>query len=201
MNSSDQLRPGRHQMSRDQVRAHQRDRILRALETVMPAHGYVDTSVADIIKRAGVSRQTFYELFASKQDCFLAGYSSRQGSVIEAIFTTPTTKSPMDRFTMLLGTYLAVMARDPAMSRLYLIGVYTAGPQAIAKRLELQRQFVDAVAEVFEAQSPQDLFTCQALVAAISTLVTHALLEEDPQAVLDLHQPLVRMARQLMAPE
>ncbi|MGH3643059.1 MAG: TetR/AcrR family transcriptional regulator [Mycobacterium sp.] len=201
MNSGKQLRPGRHQLSRDQVRTHQRDRIFRALETVMAVQGYSETSVADIIKSAGVSRQTFYELFASKEDCFITSYARRQGAVLETLVGISVAKSPMQRFATVLRTYLTVMAADPALSRLYLIGVYAAGPRAIGKRLELQQQFVDAIATVFEARSKQDRFTAQVLVAAISTLVTNAVLEEDPQAVLDLHGPLIRVAERLMASE
>ena len=79
MNNSKRLRPGRHQLSRDEVRSHQRERIFGALEAVMATQGYSSTSVADIIKSAGVSRQTFYELFTSKQDCFLASYAGGRG--------------------------------------------------------------------------------------------------------------------------
>ncbi len=159
MNVSKRLRPGRHQLSRDEVQTHQRQRIFLALETEMSAKGYADTGVADIIKSAGVSRQTFYELFCSKQDCFIASYGRRQGAVIGAIFATPATNSPMDRFATLLRTYLTVMARDPAISRLYLIGVYTAGPEAVAKRVEMQQQFVDRVAAVFDVRSDQERFS------------------------------------------
>lgn len=194
-----QLRPGRQQLSRDEVRSHQRERIFEALETVMAVQGYLDTSIADLIKSAGVSRQTFYELFSSKQDCFLEGYARRQGSVLGAVMQIPADKPPFDRFAILLRGYLAVMAQDPALSRLYLIGVWTAGPEAIAKRLHMQQQFVDAVASVFGVETEHERFVCQTLVAAVSTLVTTALLEEDPQAVLDLHQPLLGVARQLIA--
>lgn len=185
-------------MSREEVRAHQRDRIFGALETVMAPKGYAETSVADIIRAAGVSRQTFYELFSSKQDCFLASYSNRQGAVIEEMVGKPAGTSPIERLSLLLEAYLAVMAKDPDLSRLYLIGVYTAGPQAIAKRLELQQAFVDVVAGVLEVGTAQDRFVCQALVAATSTLVTNALLEANPQAVRDLHQPLIEFARKLL---
>jgi AcrR family transcriptional regulator len=198
MNSSKQLRPGRHQLSRDEVMSHQRERIFLALETEMSAKGYAGTSVADIIKSAGVSRQTFYELFCSKPDCFLASYGRRQEAVIASIFQTPATDSPMDRFAALLRTYLAVMASNPAISQLYLIGVYTAGPEAVAKRLEMQQQFVDGVADIFDAQTERERFVCQTLVAAISTLVTNALLDDDPQAVRNLHQPLIDVAGRLM---
>jgi AcrR family transcriptional regulator len=199
INISKQLRPGRHQLSREEVRSHQRERIYLALETVMPAKGYADTSVADIIKSAGVSRQTFYELFSSKLDLFLAGWARRQGVLIKGIVETPAATNPMERFTTLLRAYLTAMARDPALSRLYLIEVYVAGEEAVTKRLEMQREFVGVVARVLEARTDQDRFACQALVSAVSTLVTNALLEDDPQAVLALHEPLVGVARKLMA--
>jgi AcrR family transcriptional regulator len=195
---SKRLRPGRQHLSRDEVRSHQRERIFEGLESAMGAKGYGDTSVADIIKIAAVSRQTFYELFTSKQDCFLASYGRRQGAVIEAMLDAPADGPPIRRFGALLRNYLSVMSADPGLSRLYLIGVYTAGPEAMAKRLELQQQFVDGVATIFDAQSDQDLFMCRALVASISTMVTNALIEDDPQAVLDLYDPLVEMAKRLM---
>jgi AcrR family transcriptional regulator len=201
MKISNQLRPGRHQLSRDEVRAHQRDRLLTALETVMSANGYPATTVADVIKAAGVSRQTFYELFSSKQDCFLASYARRQSSVIGTIFCTPAPTTPLERFAALMHTYLTVMASDPAVSRLYLTGVYTAGEEAIARRFEMQRQFVDAIATVFEAKTERERFACQALTASIAMLVTSALFDDDPQAVMNLHEPLVDVARKLMAAE
>ena len=195
---SKRLRPGRQHLTRDEVRSHQRERIFEGLESAMGAKGYGDTSVADIIKIATVSRQTFYELFTSKQDCFLASYGRRQGAVIEAMLDAPADGPPIRRFGALLRNYLSVMSADPGLSRLYLVGVYTAGPEAMAKRLELQQQFVDGVATIFDARSDQDLFMCRALVASISTMVTNALIDDDPQAVLDLYDPLVEMAKRLM---
>ena len=106
----------------------------------------------------------------------------------------------MDRFSALLQAYLAVMARDPALSRLYLVGVYAAGADAMVKRLEMQRQFVAVVARVLDARSDEDRFACQALVSAISTLVTNALVDDDPEAVLALHEPLLGVARRLLTP-
>lgn len=195
-----QLRPGRHRLTRDEVHTHQRDRILGALEAVMSEKGYLDTAVADVLKRAGVSRQTFYQLFSSKLDCFLAGYALRQATLIKAILEAPPAEgAPIERFGELLQTYLSVMAADPGLARLYLVGVYTAGPEAVAQRVALQQQFVDGVAMVVGAQSEQERFACQALVAAVSTLVTHAVLDDDAKAVLDLYEPLRRLAEKMLA--
>ena len=61
---------GRHGLSREEVARVQRDRILDALADAMAESGYVATTVGDVIKRAGVSRETFYQQFSSKRDCF-----------------------------------------------------------------------------------------------------------------------------------
>jgi TetR/AcrR family transcriptional regulator len=199
MTTDPPLRPGRQKLSRDEVRAHQRNRIFAALEQVMASQGYQNTSVADVIKVAGVSRQTFYQLFTSKQDCFVAGYSRRQDALIARVTANLPDDGVMDRFAIVLRAYLKSIAADPGRSRLYLVGVYAAGPEAIARRLELQQQFVDGLVAVFRARTEQDRFNCWAIVAAVSTMVTSALLADDADAVVALHEPVLAMAGRLMA--
>jgi TetR/AcrR family transcriptional regulator len=198
MDISKRLRPGRHQLSRDEVQSHQRDRIFTALEAEMSVKGYGDTSVADIVKTAGVSRQTFYELFDSKRDCFIASYERRQGALIDQVVETSSSDSPLAKFAALLGAYLGIMSRQPEISLLYLSGISAAGPTAAAIRVKRQQEFVDGVAAVFDARTEEDLFACRTLVAAISALVINALVDEDPQAVQNLHGPLVDVAARLL---
>lgn len=198
MTTDSRLRPGRHQLSRDEVRTHQRKRVFAAMEQVMAEKGYLDTSVADVIKAAGVSRQTFYQLFTSKQDCFVASYTRRQEALISSVLDDLAGDTPMERFAVLLRAYLWSIAEDPGRSRIYLIGVYAAGPEAIAHRLELQQQFVDGVAGLFDASTAQDRFNCWTVVAAVSAMVTNALLADDADAVLELYDPVLAMTERLM---
>lgn len=165
----------------------------------MSVNGYGDTSVADIVRSAGVSRQTFYELFDSKRACFIASYERRQGAVIDTIFETTPTEAPLVQFASLLKAYLQVMSRQPEISLLYLSGISAAGPEAAAIRVKKQQEFVQGVAAVFDARTEQDLFACRTLVAAISALVINALVDEDPRAaVQNLHGPLVDVAARLL---
>jgi AcrR family transcriptional regulator len=76
---SGRLPRGRHGLPREAVADSQRIRILTAMIEVVAARGYADTRVVDVIGTAGVSRKTFYELFDSKEDCFLAAYDSLLG--------------------------------------------------------------------------------------------------------------------------
>jgi AcrR family transcriptional regulator len=49
-----------------------RPRLLDGLAASIAAHGYRNTTVADIVRRARTSRRTFYEHFSSKEACFVA---------------------------------------------------------------------------------------------------------------------------------
>jgi AcrR family transcriptional regulator len=53
-------------------RSTQRERLLNAMCVIAADEGYAPASVARVIAYAGVSRRTFYEHFADKQDCFVA---------------------------------------------------------------------------------------------------------------------------------
>ena len=64
--------PGRHPLPREFIARHQRARIIAALAEETVEQGYRAVTVADIVRRAGISRNTFYESFDSKEDCFLA---------------------------------------------------------------------------------------------------------------------------------
>src|SRR2546430_4460155 len=65
---------GPHGLSREEVELSQRARLLQAATEAVAEQGYVNTTVADILARAGVSRATFYQLFSDKEDCFNAAY-------------------------------------------------------------------------------------------------------------------------------
>ena len=82
---AERLVAGRHHLSRDEVAAHQKQRLFKALATVMATNGYNSTTVDDVIKEAKVSRATFYQHFESKQDLFMSGYARMQRHVVDAI--------------------------------------------------------------------------------------------------------------------
>ena len=54
------------------VRASQRERLLRSVIAAVSECGYQAVTVADIVRRARVSKKAFYEHFANKEQCFLA---------------------------------------------------------------------------------------------------------------------------------
>src|SRR5690242_20639418 len=79
------LPAGRHGLSREHVVANQRQRILGATLRAAAERGYAGMHVEDIIRGAGVSRRTFYEQFANKQEAFLAAFDMSAALLLAAV--------------------------------------------------------------------------------------------------------------------
>ena len=47
-------------------------RLLEGMARCVASQGYADTTIADIVREAGVSRRTFYECFTDKPGCLIA---------------------------------------------------------------------------------------------------------------------------------
>jgi AcrR family transcriptional regulator len=62
---------GRHRLPGEVVRRIQRERILHATAQVIRAKGYPNTTVADIVAAAGVSREVFYSHFRRRSEAFI----------------------------------------------------------------------------------------------------------------------------------
>lgn len=76
LSRASRVKPGGHGLRREVVVHHQRERILAATLALVAESGYRALTVAAIIKRAGVAKLKFYELFSSKEDAFLAALDS-----------------------------------------------------------------------------------------------------------------------------
>ncbi|MGI8922188.1 MAG: TetR/AcrR family transcriptional regulator [Solirubrobacteraceae bacterium] len=207
----EKLPRGRHRLSREDVVRSQRERLLRAMAEAVCEQGYASTPVADVLRRARVSRETFYEHFANKQECFLAAYDASATILLEAISTAlpaeppeppeppeplePIATNVADPLDRALAEYLAALAREPAVARTFLVEVYAAGPAALARRVEVQTRFVDWVSVLVGAGDENQRFACEAIVAAISTLVTQRVCAGRTAEMRELHGPLLSFAR------
>ncbi len=198
---SARLPRGRHGLPREQVIASQRERILVATAEAMAENGYIGTSVAAILKRACVSRETFYEQFRSKEDCFEAAYQRAVQLLLDRIAeATETEDAAADtdavaRMDRILRAYLQYLVDDPASARLFLVEVFAVGSAAIARRAQLQERFVELIAAVLDARTEQQRFACQALAASVGSMVTARIAAGDSGGLLALREPLLDLLR------
>jgi AcrR family transcriptional regulator len=149
----DQLTGGRHGLSAEEVRASQRERILRAMTETVGEHGYHGVRVADVVFRAGVSRKTFYELFGGKDDCFCATYGALVDRLLTATFRAFDSQTEwVDRLRAALTELLGTLAREPDTARLCFSEVIAAGGATQQRR----EQAITAFAELFDAPGVPD---------------------------------------------
>ncbi len=196
-----QLRRGRHGLSREEVRFSQRIRMLTAMGAAVGEKGYAGTAVADVLRGAGVSRETFYEQFDNKQDCFLAAFDAGVDALVghdarrAGRRGRPAARAPRPR-----RRRLPRRARHgPAFARTFLIESYAAGPEAIARRMELQQRFVDTFVEVLGVRGEDDRFACEALVAAIGAIVTERVAAGRVDELPALRAPIMGLVRRLLS--
>ena len=97
--------------------------------------GFKEVPVAAVIARAGVSRKTFYEHYASKEQCFVALYEQELERLFApALQAFAGTEAWIDRLRTALGVLLGGIAADPVAARICFVEVLAAGPQALARR-------------------------------------------------------------------
>jgi AcrR family transcriptional regulator len=149
----DQLTGGRHGLTAEEVRASQRDRIMRAMTEAVGEHGYHGVRIADVVWRAGVSRKTFYELFGGKDDCFCATYGAWIDRLLATTFDAFETQTEwVDQLRAALVALLGALAREPDAARMCFSEVLVAGGETQQRR----EQTIATVTELFRAPGMPD---------------------------------------------
>ncbi|MFI0369630.1 TetR/AcrR family transcriptional regulator [Actinomadura sp. 1N219] len=190
---------GRHALSRSEVERVHRDRLCAAMAAAMTEKGYVGTSVEDVLKRARVSRQSFYGLFSSKLDCFMAAFDQATEVLRRRLEgAVEGGGDPSERFERAFTAYLEALASEPGYARLFLVEVYAAGPEAIQRRSEIQHDLAAALAEMMGATGETARFACQIVVSAVGAMVTPAVAAGDMAALRAVGPPVVEHVRLLL---
>ena len=126
--------PGRHQLSKAFIAQHQRARIIAALAEETADKGYRAVIVADIVRRAGIARNTFYENFSSKEACFLA---AAEFAATEALRRVVDAASKVDswpaRVDAGISAFLHYVASEPALARTCIVEALSAGPASVER--------------------------------------------------------------------
>lgn len=164
------LRAGRHSLPRDRVEEVQRARLLGAMVEVVAADGYQGAAVSRVVARAGISRRTFYELFAGREECFLAALEqgvARIGAQMGEAYAREDTWREGVR--MAVATGLACLDAESELARASAVEALGAGPVVLARRARVLQDLADAL----QADAPRPhgageppLLTAETIVGA-----------------------------------
>jgi AcrR family transcriptional regulator len=181
------------------------------MAAAMAEKGYVGTSVEDVLKRARVSRQSFYALYSSKLDCFMAAFnlagvlllkqleraSQGEGDAAERR-SSQGEGGAAERFERVFTAYLEALASEPGYARLFLVEVYAAGPEAVRRRTQIQRELAVGLADLMGVTGDAGRFACEVIVSAVSSMVTPAVAAGDMAALRAVGPPVIEHVRLLL---
>jgi AcrR family transcriptional regulator len=198
---------GSHGLDPELVAASQHTRLLEAVGRAVAVKGYAGATIDDIVRRAGVSKKTFYEHFRDKEDCFIAAYEAASDELFLRVRAAQ--RGPDDwteRIRAGIRAYLRWLAGDPALARVFLIEVAAAGPRAAERRERLRDRYAALMRELQDdardetpsiPRLPAEIF--HALVAAVDDVVSRRIREAGAQNLPALEPVLLYLEVALLA--
>jgi AcrR family transcriptional regulator len=198
---------GAHGLDRDVVEASQRTRLLEAVGRAVAEKGYAGATIDGIVRRAGVSKKTFYDHFDDKLDCFLAAYETASDELLARLREAQSSgRDWLERTRAGIAAYLRWLAAEPALARVFLIEVAAAGPVAAERRERIRDRYAELLRELQdEARSenaavprlPDEIF--HALVAAVDEVVVRRIRESGGADLPELEPVLLHLQAALLA--
>jgi AcrR family transcriptional regulator len=183
-NSSGKFPSGARRLPPDLIRAIQRERLIVAMLSAAADLGYLETNVQDVIDRAGVSRPTFYEHFANKEDCFLAAFDTSAERLRKKIHAARTGGDTWrDRVRLGLEALLRFAAREPTTARTMVVEARAASDAAVRRRVELMDEFAECLQSDAERLLPKSRTppptTASGIVGGVESLLYSRLCKQE----------------------
>jgi AcrR family transcriptional regulator len=157
------LPTGAHGLTREQVERDQRERLRSAMIELIAERGYPAVRILDLTQLAHVSRPTFYNLYADKEELLLGAYEDIAGrTTIKVAEAYGAGDSPQDSLRRALGAFTELAGAEPEAMTLALLGTFGAGPRALERRnrtLQALERTVQAGRDRAWSEDPVDLTT------------------------------------------
>ena len=177
----------------------QKQRLFEAAAIVFSKAGYAEASAEAISRQAGMSKATFYEHFANKEECLVALFEHATSSFLDKLVSASrgAERDFQERHSAGLRAILESFQANPPLAQAILVETVGAGPRLAELRIATLNAFAQVMYEqtVRAAEltggpafaSPDEAF---AIVGATFELVSRQLRTGEPARLLDL-QPLI----------
>jgi AcrR family transcriptional regulator/DNA-binding MarR family transcriptional regulator len=152
--------------------------------------------VHHICQRAGISRRTFYALYADRDACSLDAIGEAQSRLVAHVAAAVAQAGPEweDRVVAATRTLVAALCADPILGHLCVVAPLAAGQDALA----LRRAAMDEIARLLGPPPPTDVPADLVLAAALGgvwELLRHHLSDDIAE-----HQVTTAAINTLLAP-
>ncbi|HEY3958932.1 MAG TPA: TetR family transcriptional regulator [Solirubrobacteraceae bacterium] len=175
----------------------QRARLLSAAVPVVDELGWSGVTVADVASRARVSRRTFYDLFADREECLLAVLQDTVARVERDLAQAgPEGVSWVERIRSGLWMILCFLDRDPVLARVCVVQSARGSRRVLQAREDLLARLASVV-DGGRSQSARAALapplTAEGLVGAALAILYKRLLNGEQTPLSDLHGELLGM--------
>ncbi|HEY7836585.1 MAG TPA: TetR/AcrR family transcriptional regulator [Solirubrobacteraceae bacterium] len=130
------LQAGRSELSRERIVKSQRERIVDATATIVAEKGLSALTIPQIARRASVSNQTFYAMYASKDAAFLGAQKVGMHQALRVAVAAYQDGGEHWPSAVRSGisALLEYLASEPEHAHLTLVDTFAASPEALAIR-------------------------------------------------------------------
>jgi AcrR family transcriptional regulator/DNA-binding MarR family transcriptional regulator len=172
-------------------------RLLGAAVAVVDELGWSGVTVAHIAGRARVSRRTFYDLFANRDDCLLAVLENTVGRVERELGAAMAPGASWDeRVRAGLWTILSFFDREPVLARVCVVQSARGEQRVLEAREDVLSRLAEMVAQgdgESSATRKVPSLTAEGLVGAAMAIVYKRLLRGDQLPLSVLQAELMGM--------
>jgi len=181
----------------------QRRRLFEAAAAVFARVGYAEATAEAISREAGMSKATFYEHFANKEECILALFDEAATEIMRAMGQASDAEgyaSYEERVSAGVHAFLQTLASYPEEAQTLLVQIIGAGPRAAARRDAILEAFADSLyrdnlraAPKYGAPTFASRDDAFAIIGASVELVSRSLRTGAPSDVLALAPVIARL--------
>lgn len=186
---------GPHRLGHDAVIRNQRTRMHGAMIEAVAANGYERTSVKQVVGLAGVSRRSFYEQFANKQECFLATYdliATRGAGRVSAAYRKAN--GPVEsRLHAAFGELGEAMSANWNSANLVILEAPKVGAPALMRLRRASQTFEQMLSACFEhasTSSPLPGPVIRGIAGGLHAAMSKCLREGSPERAPELAEEM-----------
>jgi len=136
---------GRHGLPRELVVENQRARLISGMIATVADLGYGKATIAKVIKPAKVSRRTFYETFANREDCYRAAYEASFEFLRDRVLAATSGEEWPGSVRTGLEALLESLAAHPKLATFFLISPASVDDATASRHHMAMRELVEAL--------------------------------------------------------
>lgn len=182
-------------------------RLLQGMAQAVAVKGYAETTIADIVREAAVSRRTFYEHFSTKTECLIALYEAASRLALQAVSEAFDPAKPWHaQVEQAMAAYFDYLAQDPVLLRTLFVEILGLGMPGLVARRRVNDEIANFIQVAINSGDVGD--GCAAhltgemamtVVGGINELVLQAIEQDRAGDLRELVAPATRLVRAVAA--